>query len=199
MKKFMLLVCLASLTPMAKAQVSLDSARRDPEYVKTIISRSGKIVDQLDLESVSVRQDILYIIANRYFELGDIDRQYQKDKNAHYAELYLHHFEFPASLAAYLSDTQIEKVKDGMTYNVVPKTVKAYKEMIPALKDTEQLQILNWLKEARELAIDAGDSKSKHDWFGKYKGRINNWLSKRGYDLNAEREAWYKVINAKTK
>ena len=26
--------------------------------------------------------------------------------------------------------------------------------------------------------------------FGKYKGRINNYLAARGYDLKKEREAW---------
>ena len=51
-----------------------------------------------------------------------------------------------------------------------------------------------WLKEAREFAMDAGNSKDKHNWFGKYKGRINNWLSQRGYDLTLEREKWYKRI-----
>jgi len=54
-----------------------------------------------------------------------------------------------------------------------------------------------WLKEARELAIDAESSKKKHEVFGKYKGRINNYLSARGYDLVKEREAWYKRLNEK--
>ena len=86
-----------------------------------------------------------------------------------------------------------------MTYGVVPKTYQAHLEMIPTLKENEKLQILNWLKEAREFAIDAPDAKSKHAWFGKYKGRINNWLSKRGYNLDAERQAWYKRIEAAKK
>jgi hypothetical protein len=56
------------------------------------------------------------------------------------------------------------------------------------------VQILAWLKEAREFAMDAENSNKKHGWFGKYKGRINNYLSKRGYDLVKEREGWYKRI-----
>ena len=86
-------------------------------------------------------------------------------------------------------------MKDGMTYGVVPKTYQAHLEMIPLLKEDEKLRILNWLKEAREFAIDASNAKSKHAWFGKYKGRINNWLASRGYDLKAEREAWMKRVN----
>jgi hypothetical protein len=74
--------------------------------------------------------------------------------------------------------------------------------MIPSLKKEEKAQILAWLKEAREFAIDAENSNKKHEAFGKYKGRINNYLSKRGYDLVKEREAWYeriKVRDAKKK
>ncbi|HNZ81766.1 MAG TPA: DUF3826 domain-containing protein, partial [Bacteroidales bacterium] len=37
---------------------------------------------------------------------------------------------------------------------------------------------------------------AKHAWFGKYKGRINNYLSKRGYNLTKEREAWNERIKA---
>ena len=76
------------------------------------------------------------------------------------------------------------------------KTV-AQCDMIPTLKPEEKQQILIWLKEARELAIDAESSKKKHEVFGKYKGRINNYLSKRGYDLTKEREAWYERVKAR--
>ena len=48
----------------------------------------------------------------------------------------------------------------------------------------------------RELALDAESSKKKHEVFGKYKGRINNYLVKRGYDLKKEREEWYKRMEA---
>lgn len=65
-----------------------------------------------------------------------------------------------------------------MTYNVVKVTYDAQCDMIPTLKDEEKKQILAWLKEAREYAIDAESSKKKHETFGKYKGRINNYLSK---------------------
>ncbi len=84
-----------------------------------------------------------------------------------------------------------------MTYNVVKVTYDAQCDMIPTLTDEEKQQIMAWLKEARELAIDAESSKKKHEVFGKYKGRINNYLSARGYDLVKEREAWYERIKAR--
>lgn len=70
-------------------------------------------------------------------------------------------------------------------------------DMIPTLTNEEKKQIFAWLKEAREYALDAESSNKKHEVFGKYKGRINNYLSKRGYDLVKEREEWYKRIKAK--
>lgn len=179
-------------------QVALDSAGRDASYVNTIISRSTKIVDALKLSDKATYANVLNIVCNRYFKINDIDEKF-KEQPARDAELYKHHFEFAADLANYLDDHQIEQIKDGMTYGVVPKTYQAHLEMIPTLKENEKLQILNWLKEAREFAIDAPDAKSKHAWFGKYKGRINNWLSKRGYNLDAERQAWYKRIEAAKK
>jgi hypothetical protein len=41
------------------------------------------------------------------------------------------------------------------------------------------------LLEAREHAMDGGSSEEKHAIFGKYKGRINNFLSAQGIDLKA--------------
>jgi len=59
------------LTTTVKA-VDLDSKNRDPKYVENIVGRSKKIVDKLDLKDASVTQNVLNIVANRYFELNDI-------------------------------------------------------------------------------------------------------------------------------
>lgn len=195
MNRLFLTLCCALMLAGAKAQVALDSTRRAPEYVQNIVARSGKIVNLLGLSNDDAKRNVLNVIANRYFLLNDLYAKYASERQALEAELYKHHFEFATALADYLTDGQIETVKDGMTYGVVPKTYQAHLEMIPSLKEDEKLRILNWLKEAREFAIDASDAKSKHAWFGKYKGRINNWLASRGYDLKAEREAWMKRVN----
>jgi hypothetical protein len=79
-----------------------------------------------------------------------------------------------------------------MTYNVVTVTYNAYVDMIPTLKNEQKQQIMAWLVEAREYAMDAESSEKKHSWFGKYKGRINNYLSKEGFDINEERKEWEK-------
>ncbi|MBQ6653434.1 MAG: DUF3826 domain-containing protein, partial [Prevotella sp.] len=110
------------------------------------------------------------------------------------SKLYRSHWGFLADLSRYLKPQEIDKVKDVMTFDVVKVTYEAQCDMIPTLKEEEKQQIMAWLIEARELAIDAESSKKKHEVFGKYKGRINNYLAKRGYDLTKEREAWYKRI-----
>lgn len=161
MSKRLLTIIMALLSYTVHAQVALDSEGRDAEYVNSIKTRSEKIVQALALDDKNVYENVLNIVCNRYFKLNDIYRDYP-DKNVRDAELYKHHFEFEADLANYLSDTQIEQVKDGMTYGVVQKTYEAHLEMIPSLSEAEKRQILNWLKEAREFAIDAENSKAKH-------------------------------------
>lgn len=200
-----------------KAQtVTLNKDNRDPKYVESIVARSQKIVDKLALTDKEKAQNVCYVIANRYFLLNDIyakrdaavkeakeltgdakNSAVQAAENEKDAQLYKHHFEFEAILSLYLDTAQIEAVKDGMTYGVVKVTYDAQCDMIPTLKPFEKAQILAWLKEAREFAMDAENSNKKHAAFGKYKGRINNYLSKQGYDLVKEREAWYKRVKAR--
>jgi hypothetical protein len=55
--------------------------------------------------------------------------------------------------------------------------------MLPQLTSEQKAKILALLTEAREQAMDAGTAKEKHDCFGKYKGKINNYLSDEGYNM----------------
>ena len=192
-KVLVFLVCLVSLG--ALGQVALKTEGQDPKYVETIKGRAQKIVDGLQLTDAKKAENVRNIIANRYFLLNDIHSKYGKDKQAERdAELYKHHFELASALALYLNDEQIDAVKDGMTFGRLKRDYLATQDMIPTLSDFEKQQILIWLKEAREFAMDAADSKGKHFWFDKYRGRTNNWLSSRGYDLKKERDAWMKRI-----
>lgn len=198
--------------------VDLNKENRDPKYVESIVNRSQKIVDKLGLTDVKAAEDVCNIIANRYFELNDIyeirdakvktvkesgltgdakNEALKAAENEKDAALYRSHFAFPASLSLFLNEEQIEAVKDGMTYGVVKVTYEATLDMIPSLKEEEKVQIYAWLVEAREFAMDAENSNKKHAAFGKYKGRINNYLAKRGYNLTKEREEWAKRVKAR--
>ena len=194
MKKVLFATILSLLSIAASAQVALKTEGQDPQYVETIKGRAQKIVDGLNLGDVNKEENVRNIIANRYFQLNDIHAKFDKktQEDALYAELYKHHFELASALALYLNEEQIDAVKDGMTYGRLKRDYNAQLEMIPTLKEEEKAQILVWLREAREYAIDAADSKGKHFWFDKYRGRTNNWLSSRGYDLKKERDAWMK-------
>lgn len=216
MKKIFLSILLFAATLGASA-VDLKSEGRDPEYVNSIVGRSQKIVDKLGIDDPAKAKEVTNIIANRYFKLNDIyearDAKIKTAKetltgdaknaaveaanNEADSKLYRCHFEFPAELSLYLTPEQIEGVKDGMTYGVLMVTYNSHLDMIPSLTDEEKAQIMAWLVEARELAMDAENSNKKHGVFGKYKGRINNYLAARGYDLVKEREAWYERIKAR--
>lgn len=199
MKKvlFAAIVSLFSLTASAQL-VALNDEGRDSAYVETIKGRAQKIVDGIQLTDQKQARNVRNIIANRYFLLNDIHAKYDKtQQDALQAELYRHHFELQSALAVYLTDEQIDAVKDGMTYGRLKRDYNAQLDMIPSLSDYEKQQVLIWLREAREYAMDAADSKGKHFWFDKYRGRTNNWLSSRGYDLKKEREQWQKRIMKK--
>lgn len=218
MKKIILISLLLVFGWLSAGAVDLNKDNRDPQYVESIVKRSQKIVDKLGLTDVKAAEDVRNVIANRYFELNDIyevrDAKVKKIKEsglsgaakddalkaAEYekdAALYRSHFAYPANLSLFLDEKQIEVVKDGMTYGVVKVTYDATIDMIPSLKEEEKAQIYAWLIEAREFALDAENSDKKHAAFGKYKGRINNYLAKRGYDLTKEREEWYKRVKAR--
>ena len=202
MRKVLYAAILSLFTITANAQlVVLNEDGRDSAYVESIVNRSQKIVDGLQLDDKKTARNVRNIIANRYFLLNDIHSKYDKNQQAERdAELYKHHFELVSALSLYLTDEQIDVVKDGMTFGRLKRDYQATQDMIPTLSDFEKQQILIWLKEAREYAMDAADSKGKHFWFDKYRGRTNNWLSARGYDLKKERDEWMKRIeNAKKK
>jgi hypothetical protein len=203
---------------MSVSAVELDTKNRDANYVENIVGRTKKIVDKLELKDSTIYQNVLYIVSNKYFALNDIyakrdtaihqikrssltaeakEAAIKAAQNEKEAALYRSHFAFAADLSLFISGQQIEVIKDGITFGVVKVTYDATLDMIPTLKEEEKAQILAWLKEAREFALDAENSNKKHEAFGKYKGRINNYLSKRGYNLVKEREEWYKRIKAR--
>ena len=195
----------------------------DPEYVKVTNERAQKIVDGIEIgndeKSVLVRN----MIAEQYRSLSRIhekrdekveevraefpkkefpekyEKKVEEIRSDADKEILKLHNTFLKRLSRELSTEQIEAVKDGMTYGVVPKTYLAFQEMLPNLKKEEKDFILTNLKEAREKAMDAGSSHKKHWWFGKYKGKINNYLSSRGYDLAKAGEEWQKRIEEEKK
>ena len=188
------------------------NVERDEAYVKTITQRVEKILVPVNLTDSVKYKKVRDIVVAKYLNLNKIHEEKnsqvkneklkepfekeQRDKNIKLIEeeagkrLFVLHKEYVNQLSSNLTKDQVDQVKDGMTYGVLEVTYKAYGDMIPSLKPIERDQILTWLTEARELAMDAGTSDGKHQIFGKYKGRINNYLSSAGYDIQKERKAW---------
>lgn len=193
-------------------------AQQDDDFKKVLTERSSKIVTPLAISDKTKNDRVVNELVNQYTQVNaihaknktvtdEIKKQSLNDSDKSTAlknqeakksaELLQQHERFIAQLKKDLSDEQIEKVKDGMTYGVFPKTYNAFLEMIPTLTPAQKEKIYNWLKEARELAMDEGTSDDKHKVFGKYKGRINNYLSSEGYDLKKEQLAWQERIKKK--
>ena len=196
-----------------------NNAAADKEaYIKVITERSNKLVAALKIDNQSKAEKVSAIVRDQYSDLNDVYaardinikaiKEKYTDKAEREAELAKVtasveqqtgklHKAYLKKLGKHLTDKQIEGVKDGMTYGVLPLTYKAYQEQILTLTEEQKKQILEWLTEAREKAMDAESSDKKHAMFGKYKGRINNYLSAAGYDLKKEGIEWQKRINAK--
>jgi len=217
-KRCFCMLALIAFSYSCVAQSNTQQTEQQQAYIKVINQRAEKIVATLDIKNSSKAERVKDIIAARYYQLNDAQTaeeakakaakaenttdkaalkaqlaSYQKEEDA---EIDSSHSKYIAALSKELTTQQVDKVKDGMTYSVLPITYKGYEDMIPNLTNEQKTQILAWLTEAREHAIDAGTSEKKHWWFGKYKGRINNYLSAQGYDLKKEGEDWQKRKDA---
>lgn len=206
--QYIILVAALLLALVANSQTS--DEQKLAEYKKTIRERSLKIVNTLGITDSNQLELVTQELCNQYFALNDIHEQVKTDITAIKAKslakeqtdaevkareekkssaLLQRHEMFLTQLKKQLTDEQVDKVKDGMTYRVFPITWSAYQDMLPNLTTEQKDQIYAWLKEARELAMDAESSEKKHAVFGKYKGKINNYLSAAGYDMKKEGEA----------
>jgi hypothetical protein len=191
---------------------------KDTAYLRVVAQRAEKITRNLDLQDSSKFYKVSSIIGNQYVSLRTIHddrnakvkavkadtlktkaerdtliKKYEIEANTKLAKL---HVIYLKALSKYLTQEQIDKVKDGMTFGKVKFTYDGYIQMIPSLTEVQKKQIYDWLIEAREKAMDAESSDKKTTIFGNYKGRIANYLSKEGYDLKKEGEEWNKRIKA---
>lgn len=209
---FALLVSVSGLK--ATAQQATDEAA----YMKVITNRSAKIVTAIGITDNTSKKffKVRDIIVKQYYNLNKThearaakiksiketageDKASAVKKTAEVdsltnIELGKLHAAYLSALNKQLDAEQVEGVKNHMTYNVFNITYAAYQDELPQLTDEQKAQIKNWLLEAREKAMDAESSNKKHEVFGKYKGRINNYLSKQGYDMKKAGEEWQKRI-----
>ena len=212
---YFILSCTTLFAVVNNGSAQQTDEQKQAEYKKTIIERSAKIVKTLELKDSIKYNKAVTEISNQYFSLNTIHEKYKtaviaikgqslekpaadegikKEEEKKVDMLKQQHSAFIAHLKKLLTDEQIEKVKNGITYNVLNVTYGAYMDMLLNLSKEQKEKIYNWLVEARELAMDEGTSDDKHKVCGKYKGRINNYLSEAGYDMKKEEKAWLERI-----
>jgi hypothetical protein len=195
---------------------------KEAAYSAEINKRVDKIIAPLEIADDATRVRVRDLIAGQYRQLRGIhaarDARIDEAKrspggdrtiaeawtraarDAAAIQLSESHRRFVARLATELTPAQVDQVKDGMTYGVVQVTYSRYLQLFPDLKDEQKKELLANLIEARENAMDAGSSEEKHAIFGKYKGRINNYLSAAGYNMRqAEKDLAEKQKNAPEK
>lgn len=197
--------CVGCFSLQAFAGGVSPAAEPVSDYERVIAGRADKILATLDLPEAAsqdrVREALLdfYRSVSSWHDAHAADRKSlrssqvdaAKEKLAALdAELATLRTAFLDRVAADLSPEHVAAIKDGLTFNVLNVTERAYHDMIPTLTDEQKKRIRDWLVEARDVAISEGSAEAKHAVFGKYKGRINNFLSQQGYDLKQEERGW---------
>lgn len=212
MHKFpLLLVAALALCGASHAQTTTTNTESaEASYTRTITKRSADIVTALALSDAAKSNRVQEILVAQYralnswhdthdAEIKALNKSVSGDKaaaesaKAKVAEIQATlkpiHDSFLSKLGAELTSEQIETVKDKMTYGKVQFTYKGFLQAVPDMTEEEKAHVLALLKEARELAIDGASAEEKTAIFGKYKGKINNYLSSRGHDIGGKAKA----------
>ncbi len=188
----------------------------DIKYLEVLSNRSEKILDQyVQLPEGNTKEKVRDLMVKQYWDLNKVhdqkdgkikamkqsglpDEEFEKEKSRleSKAEKKLLKLQekYLRNLSEYLNNEQINGIKDGMTLGAFDHNYRGFTELIPSLTQEEKDYIYNQLLEARDKAMNMGSSEDKQAVFRQYKGRINNYLSQQGYNLNQERIEWNKRI-----
>jgi ERCC4-type nuclease len=198
--------CLLAVPTLFAQSTAASPAAADAAYTKAIEQRTADILSVLGLNDPAKAARVHDAIVEQYrslnaWQTADEARLKElagKGQNAAargeldqiMATRKALHERFLARLAPELTLGQIEQVKDKMTYNKEKVTYDAYCEIIPSLSAEQKAKILEFLKQAREEAMDGVSANEKSAIFKKYKGRIANYLSAQGVDEAKARKEW---------
>lgn len=191
MIKQLIIAAVVLLCPaIFAAETNSTAAQAEANYTKAIEGRTADILKILALTDTKKAANVHDIIITQYRSLNawhDANdaklKAARSDTNAVAqirASLEALHDQFLERLGENLTPTQVEQVKDKMTYGKVQFTYKGYVTQYPDLSEANKQHILELLKEAREEAMDGGSAAEKTAVFQRYKGKINNYLSKQG-------------------
>jgi Na+-translocating ferredoxin:NAD+ oxidoreductase RnfG subunit len=163
----------------------LDISDADKESkVRTIIS---SYLDSLE-NVISVRKAKMEAASQSSENQELNDARSQAAWNAAAGKLNKLHATFLGKLSSLLTRQQVDLVKDQMTENRLRAEYNRFLELLPDLTEQHKSQVMIYLVEARENAMDAETEDMRGQWFIKYRGRANNFLAAVGYDLRKATE-----------
>lgn len=181
------------------AETNSASGPNEANYTRAIEGRTADILKTLaltDTNKVAHVHDVIiaqYRALNAWHDANDPKlKTARSDTNAVAqirASLKTLHDDFLSKLGQDLSPQQVDQVKDKMTYGKVQFTFAGYLAQYPDLSEANKQKILELLKEAREEAMDGGSAAEKTAVFQRYKGKINNYLSKEGIHAASKKPA----------
>ena len=182
------------------------------DYIADINERAINVVSKLDV-SKSDRKELETVVRKQYVNIEKIeakrdlqleklkqsitDNDQQKIKSEkvwvnYKASISKLHDAYLKKLSKKLNASQINQIKDAMTYQVMPKTYANFIDMFQNLTEDQKKMIYEHLLEARENAMNVGTHKWLFQWFAKYRGKINNILASQGIELHHTSKAWEK-------
>ena len=198
-------VFLDTSTSAQEATPPLTAADREAFYKDLLEKRVAAIVNELALTNSASSAQVHDLLTNYYRGLKARDERLAAahqsvakepvatDKDSAVRarnQTGMTHDQFITGLSTELTPTQVETVKDLMTYRKVKFTYDGYNAIVPGLTDEQKARILVMLWAAREEAIDGGSATEKSAIFQKYKDKINEYLTAQGYDVAQAYKDW---------
>ena len=182
--------------------------RRDVNVPSLEIKESNRIIGVLYLNDSEKKESVRNLIALQYQKVEAIqnNRKLKSEENKKLgskeeidkadeaawldsrAKLEKQRSLYIDKLSDFLDKGQVEVVKNEMTDNGLQKEYTKFQKLLPGLKADQKQRVYEYLVEARENAMNVLTNRERNQWFAKYRGRANNYLSAQGYDLRKATE-----------
>jgi len=217
MKRNVIIICFMALGVFSLMAQKAATAE-EKQYLEVLKNRSEKILDQyVGLPDGETREKVLNLMVKQYWDINKVHdgrdnkikelkergvtadilkRERNKLENKADKKLLKLQKKYLGNLSRLLDKQQVDGIKEGMTLGAMTHNYRGFTEMIPTLTPEEKEHIRDQLLEARDKAMNMGSSEDKQAVFRDYKGKINNYLSGRGYDLEKEGKQWQERIKA---
>jgi len=184
------------------------AARRDLNATSLAITESNRIIKILAINDAGKNESVRNLIAHQYQVIENVQnyRKLKSEENKKLgskdvidkadekvwldskAKLDKQRSLYIGKLSEFLDKEQQEIVKNEMTSNGLDKEYTKFQNLLPGLKEDHKQKVYEYLVEARDNAMNVLTNREKNQWFAKYRGRANNYLSSEGYDLRKATE-----------